>query len=569
MIESEHFNILYSPNEFSDGKGYLLLSSLENSYKAYNDIGFDLARKGFTGKLSIEVYNSASASEYGYYARSLPALSPFFGYIGINAAKMNSDETLQATATHELFHYVQDLYSVNNNASYSMQEALSTWSEELTLANANYTPATFMEHWQRPFHGLEAGRLWDDPSAPVGENNRRQNHGYGMGGFIKYLVANSLESDKRKFSLNLLKSLETGTGNIDAVKASIGTLNFNNLVNGYFDSFMQGNIYKGVPLAFMTLDAMEGKKFDIQTTADTVKTFQVDMPDLSASVFNINLKKSFYDNEVIKLNFTSAGTITNHNYYVYKILPVKKPELISYGTFSNSAVTLSGIRSIYNSSGNIVVMVTNTGAAQNYLGTTNCTLKISTGTESTGTRIVTLGAKTISISPAETTSGDIKVLYGPEKITVTRTSGTIMYAAEISWIAPPEGNFEVAENKSFMNQVFTIKFTRVSSGGTAKFDGATITLNGLDETTGWYQDWQQTNEASFGLFTASTQKTLPASSTSTTATTTLELPIIMSLARAGGPESNIDGKIIFSGTISNFWSSGDNIPFTITYIYKD
>ncbi len=182
---------------------------------------------------------------------------------------------------------------------------------------------------------------------------------------------------------------------------------------------------------------------------------------------------------------------------------------------------------------------------------------------------VSLGGTTLTLLPAATTTGNPKIQHFSNRMTATRTSGTITHTAEISWLTPPSGNLEIVEGKTFMNQAITFKLVKTSSGGNASFDGCQIFVNNISSTSSWYHDWQQSNEDALGFTAPSVQRNLPASTSANTATTTIDLPVKMSLTDTGGPAPGMDGVIEFSGAIRNFWSSGDNVQFTITYKYSD
>ncbi len=186
-----------------------------------------------------------------------------------------------------------------------------------------------------------------------------------------------------------------------------------------------------------------------------------------------------------------------------------------------------------------------------------------------GSNTVTLGTATLKLLPAATSTGNTIVQHFNNKMNVIRTSGTVTHTAEISWLTPPTGNLDISEGKILMNQTLTIKLTKSSTGGNAFFDGCEIWVNGVSSTTGWYNDWQQSNEAALGFSSANVQKILPGTTATNTVTSTIDIPVKMSLNDSGGPESGIDGKIEFSGAIRNFWTTGDNIQFFITYTYND
>ncbi len=64
--------------------------------------------------------------------------------------------------------------------------------------------------------------------------------------------------------------------------------------------------------------------------------------------------------------------------------------------------------------------------------------------------IATLGSISLKLSPVATSTGTIKVQHFADKMIVTRTLGTYIHTAEISWLTPPSGNINVSDKQLFM-----------------------------------------------------------------------------------------------------------------------
>jgi len=194
--------------------------------------------------------------------------------------------------------------------------------------------------------------------------------------------------------------------------------------------------------------------------------------------------------------------------------------------------------------------------------------KKSVATISKALATVTLGSYTLKLLPEASTSGTTKVQHQNNKLIISKTSGTITRTAEISWLSPPSGNMEVSQGKVFMNQIFTFNFNVTSTSGTTSFPGCEIMVNELNLNTGWYNDWQQLNEETFGLNAAGVQKNLPATVGISNAAATINMSLAMWIGNSGSAVG-VDGELNFSGSIKNFWAPGDNMPFSISYSYKD
>lgn len=190
-------------------------------------------------------------------------------------------------------------------------------------------------------------------------------------------------------------------------------------------------------------------------------------------------------------------------------------------------------------------------------------------TISNSSETVSLGSISLRIMPEASSSGEVKVQHQSNKLIVSKTSGTITHTAEISWLTPPSGNFQAVDGGLLMKQTFNFNFSKSSSTASASFAGCEILINGISPTDSWYNDWQQTNENTMGFYAESVQKNLAATAGISTAVTSIEMPVSITFGNGGGPDSEMDGVIEFIGVIRNFWSAGDNIPFVISYTYKD
>jgi hypothetical protein len=183
--------------------------------------------------------------------------------------------------------------------------------------------------------------------------------------------------------------------------------------------------------------------------------------------------------------------------------------------------------------------------------------------------VITLGSISMSISPVPSVYGDVKIEHSGNKLIATHTLGTYIHTAEISWLTPPSGNYEIAD-ELFMKQIFDFKFSVTRTGGSASFPGCAIKLWGLNTNSAWYDDWQLLNETAVGFYTKEIEyeKILGVTAGKSTAEASIEMPILINVYDSGS-EVNVDGRIVFNGFISNFWGSGDNLSFVVNYTYSD
>lgn len=111
--------------------------------------------------------------------------------IRINDIALTNITALQATVIHELFHVFQYNYgfffrdSTPDVEDAWLGDALSSWSEELNVAQAGYFP----ELLERDMNRLEMFRGFAVlPAATVQSPSPMRHHGYGLPGMIKHLV---------------------------------------------------------------------------------------------------------------------------------------------------------------------------------------------------------------------------------------------------------------------------------------------------------------------------------------------------------------------------------------------
>jgi len=260
-------------------------------------------------------------------------------------------------------------------------------------------------------------------------------------------------------------------------------------------------------------------------------------------------------NKANKLTASTKGTAPKSAKYVWDF---------GDGSSPVSVVNDSTVNHTYTKEGKFTIKV------ELFDNSTNkkLTEKKSVATISKALATVTLGSYTLKLLPEASTTGTTKVQHQNNKLIISKTSGTITRTAEISWLSPPAGNMEVSQGKVFMDQIFTFNFNGTSTSGTTSFPGCEIVVNELDMYTGWYRDWQHSNEEEFGLNAAGVQKNLPATMGISNATATINMSLTMLLGMAGGAVG-VDGELNFSGSIKNFWAPGDNMPFSISYSYKD
>ncbi len=327
--ENNHFQV-NTPSAYLD-QVLDFTEYLEIAYEKFKDLGFDYSKR--TNWPAVVNIKSLKAGTSGYSVNSLWGNN--YGYIEVNKSVVESSEHAKVTAGHEFFHLIQNLYDPRNVFSKAkltcphlwLDEAMSTWSEELFSAKENYVSPVFIESSTYPLAG-----------AKIGDEDDANNYGYGMASLIKYIVKhngteiltkiyNNIASDKAAFLA--VSSELSGTISMEFEK--------------FVKEFLAFEIYKNDDFGPGWFAAAAGTSgtFLVDGPEDTLKNFKLSYPDLSARIFYLknNNYKDFSGNTVINFKIKNPD---GYKIILYKFNSTTS-EIIAEG---RDSVSFDGLKSI-------------------------------------------------------------------------------------------------------------------------------------------------------------------------------------------------------------------------------
>ena len=269
-----------------------LTSYFETAYSKFKDLGFSYSKRT---KWPVTVTVKNLQGEFGAQMNSFFGIN--YGYIEIDKSILSNKDIMQVTAGHEFFHIVQSFYDPRGTFSMArsqspnlwLEEASSTWSEELFSSTPNYIPTNFIQNYNLVPKG-----------ALNGDGDNASSYGYGMSAFIKYVV----DRYNTDLMVKIFEELRSGKTPISALNNTL-SLTVSRLWDNFIEDFFTFKIYKGdyfKPASVFISLASEGhNKFDIKTETDTTQIFDEKLNDLSCEVYSLNFTyKDFSPNGLIE-----------------------------------------------------------------------------------------------------------------------------------------------------------------------------------------------------------------------------------------------------------------------------
>jgi hypothetical protein len=339
--------------------------SLKFSYSARNSFPIDITVRPLANTI------------FGWFAPS--HIDDNYSTIEFNSSKMGDHEQMRLTAGHEFFHLVQYLYDPRIDFlkggwipdHHWLNEAIAVWSEEYFTSITDYVSDT-RDGWEHtPFNGFQKGAEGNDRETVGG-------HGYGMSAVIKYLVGRygkgilpAIYQQIQAAGSNLL----TGETLSPVLALSLATEDPTVWLTDFFREYMLNNIYhvnlKEWIIGFLAED------FVIKSDEDNLKVFTHSYPDLSAQLYNIQLKYPDIDNSAsISFEASYEGTeIVVFKYWIVGEGPGSTVQT-EYLAFGYDNVSVSNIRGLTDENANLVVLVTNYTHIPPYTETTDIDLKV-------------------------------------------------------------------------------------------------------------------------------------------------------------------------------------------------
>ena len=298
VTAASHFLIFYPRGDSSmEDKVRAIGQSLEASYKKLEDLGLSWsARTRWPLRVVITPLTGDKADTWGEQEPSI--LGKNYWSITLNANKLPDatvSDDFKATAGHELFHVLQDLYDPRGAYRVAkfpgswlwFDEAASTWFEHVITGQSDTVPDTVRQdnYAFLTQHGLEY---------QPGEMASVRTHGYGASMFLRYLedhaggaavVGNILKGSSLRAQGILAESLRWPVEGASAVLTGMLSEHWRNFVAAYTESTLPGAFpdFGGV------LSQLR-EQFAFSSDVTTGPTFNWSAPSLSAAYYLVRFQ---------------------------------------------------------------------------------------------------------------------------------------------------------------------------------------------------------------------------------------------------------------------------------------
>jgi hypothetical protein len=264
------------------------------------------------------------------------------------------------------------------NPDYSWLEiAILSWSEELfTLDESFEYPLYFNLDYMSPFGGLRAGAGPDNTFI----DETIYGHGVGMSSLIKYMIEN--DKIKKVDIVKIFHDIANGSSPTSALIQNIDG-NVTDWWSDFFKKYVMGDFYT---LSLNDFIAEAENEWNINNNEDKEKIFSItESPDLSATLFKINLNYSEFDNsQKLLLNMSS---LNNNNGLSLIIFSIDKDNNANYiGTSREVGVELADLKGYYDLGIKqfLAVLVNSKITQDDYLGQSDIDLEMKITTKGNG-----------------------------------------------------------------------------------------------------------------------------------------------------------------------------------------
>lgn len=374
-----HFKIIYPTGSAAHASN--LAAYLETAYTLLQGYGFNYLGRDWPAEVYLQKFDGwlngtlgLDNNAYGYYMTSTK--NPM--YLGwrtnncamyFNLNKAGDANEMSATAGHEFFHAVQDLYDPRGpvekkwNASPQawLDEACAVWFEGKMNTSASY-PVSLSGNELAFTEGMHV----------TGAN--AQNHGYGMAPIIKYIVqqkgTSALESIYRKINL--------GAHPVEALFSTVnpdGSTYNTDWFNNFLKSYVPGGIYN-IP-AITIGQVPSNRRYESKLITDTLSSFpSVTYPDFSGQFYYVSLTYPDIQQKSVNVNFkTNSSTSKIH---IFKYENSANTLLKSGGTSGELSLTPAEIKNALGGGNRLymLVLVTNNEYHSGFQGSKDISLTV-------------------------------------------------------------------------------------------------------------------------------------------------------------------------------------------------
>jgi len=376
-----HFRIVFPAEDLIEGGADEIADALESAYRKIADLGLDWGKRNGASSwpidVSIEYFEDDRRDRWGEEG------STFWGVqrqgINLNAhfiTRRENIENMRITAGHELFHLMQNLYDLESAPStwLWMEEAVSTWFERRMAKDPAYVSATVAPPGSDNFLFLTRRGL----EYPPGEPARVQEHGYGASMFIESLTRR--HGDKILGQILSLMSVRAMGLRARPLYSPVAAIHRAATDVGiewtqFCESYMAGQVYAGRP-AFPAPELIAGNSQSYRwlSASDTGPVWEGDYPDLSAKLYQVDLRASFAANTKLTVSLLGGGPTGMA--IIYRFGPGEWTRL---GIVRDASFEFSNAERMAQAGQRLVIMVVNSRAVAPYAGRTRMTLRVRAG----------------------------------------------------------------------------------------------------------------------------------------------------------------------------------------------
>lgn len=279
-----------------------------------------------------------------------------YAYMVFNFGAMPNEDLLKSTAGHELFHLVQALYdprsaffkSISAGSCYWLEEAASTWFEEI-MVGKNYSSPTRKGHHMEPLKDIYKGA-----------NDNPQYYGYGMSAFVKYMVS---QTDNMTLSKIFQKISEKAGDPVTAINGG-SSKSISEMYPSFLDDYFNKRVYSDFEVPSL-LTAEGVQTWNVASEKDTLKTFDNQFTGISAKIFKINLSNDSFDDNSMLIIKTDKNTFAQK--YVYKI---QSPGTVTYLDLGRGELYIPGLKQMRKDKATLLVVVAYSGYTDENIKTT-------------------------------------------------------------------------------------------------------------------------------------------------------------------------------------------------------
>jgi PKD repeat protein len=381
LNSGSHFKVYYPTANSSQAQD--LAAYLETAYTLLGGYGFNFIGRDWPADIYLQKFdgwlNSALGLDnnaYGYYMTTTK--NPLYiAYRTNNCAMyfnlnlMGNPDEMRATAGHEFFHAVQDLYDPRDASTKKWSASSQTWLDEAS--------AVWFEEKMNTGSILPVSLSGNELAFTEGMHvtgSNAQNHGYGMAPMIKYIV-----SQKGASALaTIYTKINTGLSPVEAVFSTMnptgGTYN-TDWYNNFLKSYLTGGIYS---IPTITLGSVPtNRRYESKALTDTLCTFpSVAYPDFSGQLYFVSLTYSDISTKSVSVNFKTNSSTSKVHLFQYAN---SSNALLKSGSNGEVTLTAGEVKSALTAGGGKLLMlalVTNNDYNSGFQGSKNiqATVKI-------------------------------------------------------------------------------------------------------------------------------------------------------------------------------------------------